>query len=269
MKFQWIVTVADGDLTREASNIQDLINQDVDVIVAWAKDSSAIGSSISSAHDAGIKFVTFDHKSTSSEKPDAHVGADSYHQAITTAEEFAKILKEANVQGKVIELMGDLGDENALARSKGWKEIEEKTGQWKTIVQVPTEWKPEKFKSGLANALAAHPDANAIFLGSDFAFAAVQAALEEAGRWAPTGDPKHMWIATQDVMPQGYEGMVKGYIDVGTTYDAYNHAMELVKVIADLAQGNPTEEVHLVPGRIATPKNIESLDNMWSRDYKD
>jgi ABC-type sugar transport system substrate-binding protein len=268
LNFQWNVVVADGDLARESSNIQDLINQKMDVIVAWAKDSAAIGSSIKAAHDAGIKFVTFDHQS-STEKPDAHVGADSYDQALTTAEAFVKILKSANVKGTVIELMGDLGDQNALARSKAWKETEQKYHQWKTVVQVPTEWKPEKFKSGLANALAAHPDANAIFLGSDFAFAAVQAALEEAGRWAPTGKPKHMWIATQDVMPQGYDAMIKGYIDVGTTYDAYNQAMELVKVVADLATGKSTGALHLVAGRLATPANIGKMENVWSRDYKD
>ena len=268
LKFEWTVVVADGDLARERSNIQNLIDQRMDVIVAWAKDTATIGSSIKAAHDDGIKFVTFDHPSTKV-LADAHVGADSYSQAVSTAEEFAKILKRENIKGICIELMGDLGDQNAIYRAEGWEVVEKKYQQWETVAVVPTEWKPEKFKSGLENALAAHPEANCIFLQSDFAFAAVQAALEEAGRFAPIGDPNHMWIATQDVMPQGYDAMLKGYIDVGTTYDAWNQAVELVEVVADLATGVPTDYEHLVPGRLATPENIADMPDVWSREYRD
>ena len=65
-----------------------------------------------------------------------------------------------------------------------------------TVVEVPTEWNPEMFRSGTANALRAHPEANCMFLASDFAWSAVQSPLEAAGRCERTGDPKHMWIAT-------------------------------------------------------------------------
>ena len=90
--FDWIVTVADGDPSRELSNIQDLINQEVDCIVAWADNGDTIGESINAAKDAGIPFVTFDHES-SNVKPDAHVGEDSYNQAYTTATKMTEILK--------------------------------------------------------------------------------------------------------------------------------------------------------------------------------
>ena len=269
IEIEWVINVAGGDPTQQASNIEDLINQGVDVIVARAHDAAAIGASITAAHQAGIPFITFDRES-SAVKPDAHVGADSYTQAVTTAEAFAELLKENGVQGKCIELQGDLRDMNAVNRSKGWHDVEEALGAWETVVQIPTEWDPGKFLSGTANALEAHPDANCMFVASDFAFEGVLTALENAGKLHPTGEEGHIWIAAQDVNPQGYEAMLNGYIDVATTYDAYFHAVELVHMAVRLAEGDPVGAPKiLVPGRVATPATLPDMEFIWARDYKD
>ncbi|MBK8051420.1 MAG: sugar ABC transporter substrate-binding protein, partial [Anaerolineales bacterium] len=236
IKLNWVINVADGDPARLASNIEDLINQGVDLIVTRPEDAAAIGASIKAANEAGIPVVTFD-RASSTEQPAAHVGADSYNQAISTGEEFAKILDAAGVKGKCIELQGALTDINAVNRSKGWNDVDAKSESYETIVQVPTEWNPDLFRSGTANALQANPDANCLFVASDFAFSAVQSALEAAGRWAPAGEEGHVWIAAQDVNPQGLAPMEGGYIDVATTYDAFSHSQELVRVVAAILKG--------------------------------
>jgi len=87
-------------------------------------------------------------------------GGDSYDQAITTTEAFDKVLGDAGVKGQCIEMQGALTDVNAVHRSKGWTDVAVNSANIKTIVQVPTEWNPELFRSGLANALRANPDAN-------------------------------------------------------------------------------------------------------------
>ncbi|MGC8778452.1 MAG: sugar ABC transporter substrate-binding protein, partial [Candidatus Caldatribacteriaceae bacterium] len=60
LEFEWIVTVADSDPVQQAANIENLIAQGVDIIVARAHDAAAIGASIKAAREAGIPFVTFD-----------------------------------------------------------------------------------------------------------------------------------------------------------------------------------------------------------------
>lgn len=269
IEVEWVINVAAGDPTQQASNIEDLINQNVDVIVARPQDGAAIGASIMAAHEAGIPFVTFD-RASSSVQPDAHVGADSYMQAVLTGEAFADLLEANGVEGKCIELMGDLRDMNAVNRSNGWHAVEDARGVWETVVEVPTEWNPEKFLSGAANALEAYPEANCMFIASDFAFSGVQTALENAGRLAPVGEEGHVWIAAQDVNPQGYDAMMAGYIDVATSYDAYFHAVELVNAAVRLAAGQPLGMgAYLVPGRVATPDTLPEMEFMWARDYAD
>jgi ABC-type sugar transport system substrate-binding protein len=238
--------------------------------MARAEDAAAIGASVRAAKTAGIPFVTFDRASANT-KPTAHVGGDSYDQAITTANAFVELLKKNNVHGKCIELEGALTDINAVKRTKGWHDVTDKSGVIETVIQVPTEWNPELFLSGLTNALKAHPEANCVFAASDFAFTAIQSALEKADKWAPTGQPKHMWLATQDLLPAAVKPMEDGYIDVSTSYDAYSQAKETVRVLIAIALAKDPgcgPDGCLAKGRVATPATIKTMDNLWSRNYQ-
>ncbi len=269
IKFQWVITGANGDPAQQAANIEDMINQGVNIIIARAQDSAAIGASIRAAKDANIPFVTFDRASKTT-PPTAHVGGDSYAQGLSTAEAFAEILTKSGVKGKCIEMQGQLVDENAVNRSKAWNAVDAKSDAFETIVQVPTDWDATKFLSGTANAVAAHPEANCMFLASDFAITSVQSALEGAGKWAPTGQPNHMWMATQDLFPEAYTAMKAGYIDVTTTYDAFQHAQEAVRVMIAIVNGVDPKcgpNGCLVAGRVATPANVDTLENLWSKEF--
>jgi ribose transport system substrate-binding protein len=266
---QWTINVANADPARQAANIDDLITKGVDIIMARAFDSGAIGTSIKAAKDAGIPFVTFDRGSTSG-APTAHVGGDSYDQAKQTGEAFAQILKNAGVHGKCIELQGMLTDINAVHRTQAWNDVAKENGQFETMVQVPTNWNPQLFLSGLTDALNAHPEANCVFAASDFAFPSIQAALEKAGRWAPTGDPKHIWLATCDLLSAAVKPMEDGYIDVSTTWDAYSQAKEAVRVIIAIAKKEDPKcgpDGCLAKGRVVTPATVKTIPNLWSRDY--
>jgi ribose transport system substrate-binding protein len=270
LTFKWVINVANADPARQAANIEDLINQGVNLIMARAEDASAIGASIRAAKQADIPFMTFDRQSGTT-KPTAHVGGDSYDQGKTTAEAFVTLLKEKGVQGKCIELQGSLTDINAVNRSKAWHEVTDGSGVITTLESVPTEWNPDKFRSGTVNALRAHPEANCMFLASDFAWPAVQSALEGAGKFAKTGDPKHVWIASQDLFPEAVKAMEQGYIDLGTTYDAYAHAKEAIRVAILILKGEKVDcpnDICLAKGRLATEQNIDTMENLWSRPAK-
>lgn len=269
LQFEWVELTGDGTTVQEASNIQDLINQHVDAMVIWANDVNVIGTSIQSAQDAGIKVITIDHQDVN-KLADVHVGQDTLNQAVVAAQGLAEILKEDGVENaQAIEIFGSLGDSNSLNRSEGWKQVEEETGAWTTVVQEPTEWKTENFKTGTVNALAAYPDANVMFVASDFAFSAIQAALEESGRWVPRGEEGHMYICTQDIMPQAYQAFVDGYIDAGVPFDNIGAAKKVVEVIADMAVGNPVEKEYWIQTPLVTSDNIETEESVWARDYLD
>jgi len=269
IEFEWIVTVADSDPAQQNSNIENLIIEGVDIIVARPHDTAAIGAAIRAAHEAGIPFVTFDRE-CSTVTPDAHVGADSYNHVRSIALYFAGLLKGMGIKGKVIELMGDLRDMNAVWFHKAWHDVEDQLGAWETVAEVPTRWDPEKYYTGTVDALRAHPEANCIFVHSDFAFPGVETALRNAGRFTPAGEKGHMWIATIMSDVPGYEAMLKGYIDVSTVWDAYVHAVKIVEVLGKIAKGEDLGgKRFLVTGRIVTRETLEKVKHLWIREYKD
>jgi ribose transport system substrate-binding protein len=270
IKFEWIDNVAIGDAVQQANNIQDCINQKVDAIVVRAQDSGTIGASITAAKAANIPILLMDREAASDgPQPTAFIGEDTYKQAFTTATAFAKLLKEKGVQGKCIEFQGDQLDKNAVNRSNAYHDVEKSEGAWVTVVQVPTEWKPEKFYSGGLNALQAHPEANCIYTASDFTFSSIANALQAVDKYYITGDPKHVWVAGEDIHPQGYDAMVAKYYDLGTTFEVYDQAVLVVDVLIKIALGKPVDPVNLVSGRLATEETVAKMTNLYARDYRD
>ena len=269
LNVDWVVNMADNDSSRQAANIEDLINSGVDIIIARALDAAAIGSSIRRAEEAGVPFVTFD-RASSGAQPTAHAGGDSAFQARVAGAELEKILVANNVTGTCIEVQGSLADINAINRTNEWKALDEKSDAINIVAQIPSEWNPEKVLSGLNDALRAHPEANCLLLASDWAIDAVQAALEKVDKWYPTGHPKHMWIASCDLLTSAVGAMEKGYIDVSVTWDAEAHAREAVRVLMLIAQGKDPEcpeEGCLAKGSIATPANVKTMTDYWARNY--
>ncbi|RUX20881.1 sugar ABC transporter substrate-binding protein, partial [Mesorhizobium sp. M7A.F.Ca.US.011.01.1.1] len=198
-------------------------------------------------------------------QPTAHLGGDGNKDATAAANALADLLASKGVKGQCIELQGALTDVNGHTRHEGW--LAATKGKIETLQTIPTNWDPEIFRSGTANALRAHPEANCIFMASDFALSAVQSALEAAGRWAPDGDPKHIYIAALDVQPVAIDALRKKYIDVDVTYDANVLAKKAIEVALQLSKG---EKPACAPncaivGRIATPENIDTLPDLWSR----
>ncbi len=267
LDINWIINVADRDPSRQNANIEDMIVQDVDLIITRAEDGATIGSAVRAAKDAGIPIITFDRESKTV-KPTAHVGGDGYGMSYEGAKQFAEYLKSIGVQGKVIELHGDMKDQNAIDFHNGWAKAEEEFGQWETIVTIPTEWKPEKYESGLTNALQSYPEANAIYIQSDFAMDAVRAALEKAGKWKKQGEPGKLHIYSNVASTAALPAIQQGYIDVTGVWDAYFHAVKAVEVMVSILNGEEMDgAMFKVPGRVVTPETVDSMEKLYSKDY--
>jgi ribose transport system substrate-binding protein len=270
LNVKWVVNMANNDASRQAANIEDLINSGVDVVIARALDSAAIGASIQAAMDADIPFVTFD-RASSGVKPTAHVGGDSADQAKVLGEEFEKILTANNVNAQCIEVQGSLIDVNAVNRTNEFKKLDEANDNITIIGRIPSEWNPELVLSGLTDAFRAHPEANCLLLASDWAIDAVQAAAEKFDKWHPAGDPKHIWIASNDLLTGAIPAMESGYIDVSVTWDAESQAKEAARVLMDIVQGKDPgcgPDGCLAKGSVATPATIKGMTEYWARKYK-
>lgn len=260
------MVVADGDVGRQNAQIRDLIGLQPAVLFMAPKDSKAIVSSIAAAQNQGIPVVTHirDSDPDASVRPNTFLGIDAFHQGYSTAKTLFEIMAEDGVEPKVINVMGDLGDENAVLRSNGLKKAAEEAGA-EVLQDVPTGWNPDKALSGLSAALQAHPEATAVFVGSDHLIQGVRTALERADRWAPRGDDKHMYLGSQDVFPIAIDMIAEGYIDANTVFDIGVISKQAAEVVGKLIAGEAVEPSYAMEGRVATAENIADLPDLWSR----
>lgn len=267
---KWIHVIAGDDSVKQASDIEDLITKKVDVIISYTYDSKAIESSIKAAHKAGIPFISWDRNVDASvtEKPDLFVGLDTTTQAYSCGIALFKAMKDAGTKPTdVISIIGDLADQNALNRIKGFKKAADEYGV--TITQeVPSEWNSDKALSGFSAAYQAHPNTNCVLIASDFIITSVQSVLEANKAWIPNGQKGHVWIGSQDVFPVGLEYLRNGYMDYDTAYDLNSMSKEVSKAIFQIVDGKYSGKKEItVGGTVVSKSNVDTLD-LWAKKYE-
>lgn len=278
-KVELITTNADNDVTKQATDIRDLIAAGCEVIFCPCLDSQAILSSVKEVHDAGIIYVSYcrevSHDAQGAEVPDLTVNFASEEQAYVGMMDLWEIMKTDGVEPvKIIDCYGDKTDENAHNREKGLQRAI-KDGGYENVPVVEVEcghWEPDVCGQNLAPVLAANPDANCMYTSSDFLNSGIQKAMEDAGMWHKRGEEGHVYFSASDMYPLGIQHLREGYLDTAVDQGCYNFAVHAAAGAFDLLEGKEVEPVQLVLGTQATNDNIEEIlatIPLWGNDYAD
>ena len=270
---------ADNDVTKQATDLRDLIAQGCEVIFCPCLDSQAILSSVKEVHDAGLIYVSYcrevSHDAQGDEVPDLTVNFASEEQAYAGMVDLFNIMKEDGVEPvKLIDCYGDKTDENAHNREKGLQRAIVDGGyEGIPIVEVECgHWEPDVCGQNLAPVLAANPDANCMYSSSDFLNSGIQKAMEDAGMWHKRGEEGHVYFSASDMYPLGIQHLREGYMDTAVDQGCYNFAVHAAAGAFDLLEGKEVEPVQLVLGTQATYKDIEEIlatIPLWGNDYAD
>ena len=255
----------------EASNVAAALAERPDVLVIMPLDSRTVLEYIRQADDAEIPVIVYNRAADPHPQlqPAAFVGLDTVDQAYTTAVGLIQRVIADGKRPKLLNVMGDLRDRNALNRNIGLRRAAEETGA-EILASVETHWIPELAETGLKNALELYPEANSVFVASDWLMTGVRAALEAGERWVPYGREGHMYIGSQDVFPLGARLIRDGYVVVNTSFDIWPMSTTLVQSIVSIAAGDElSQRVFLIPGRIVTARNLDTMGDLWYRSLDD
>jgi ribose transport system substrate-binding protein len=168
------VADAQDDAQTQASDIDDFITRQVDVIIVNPVDSAAVVTSVEAANDAGIPVVTVDRASEGGDIA-AHIASDNV-QGGQMACEF--LIEEIGGSGNVAQLEGIAGTSAAQDRGEGCQQALDAAG----IELVATQTANFDREEGLSvaqNIFQANPDLDGLFAQNDeMALGAVEAARE-------------------------------------------------------------------------------------------
>ncbi|WP_423923104.1 substrate-binding domain-containing protein [Frigoribacterium sp. 2-23] len=169
---------ANGDVTKQNDDVQDLITRGIDVLVINPVDPKGIAPALAAAKAAGIKVVTVDRPIDSG--AESFVGRDNKAMGKLVGEEAVKTLGDAG--GKIIVIQGDAGGTVAKDRYDGF--VSATSAQKSiTIVDGPyANYVRAEAVTAMQDLLQANPDVKAVYAeNDDMAMGALQV-LTENGR---------------------------------------------------------------------------------------
>ncbi|UTT43180.1 ribose ABC transporter substrate-binding protein RbsB [Exiguobacterium aurantiacum] len=171
------LTVADAqnDAAKQVSDVEDMIQKGMDLILINPTDSEAVGAAVQSANDAGIPVITVDRNAESGDVV-AHVASDNVAGGKLAGEYMVELVGEG---GKVVELEGIPGASATRDRGQGFNEaIDEKLD---VVAKQSANFDRAQGLTVMENILQDNKDIVAVFAHNDeMALGAVQA-LNSAG----------------------------------------------------------------------------------------
>lgn len=173
-----IVVDAQDDTAKQISNIEDLIQKRVNVILINPTDSDAIVTAVESANKANIPVITVD-RAANGGKVVAHIASDNVKGGQMAGEYIMKLLGN---KGNFVELQGTPGTSAARDRGKGFHAAVDGKDGVKVAASQPADFNRAKGLSVMENILQGNSNIQAVFAHNDeMALGAVQA-IEAAGK---------------------------------------------------------------------------------------
>jgi ABC-type sugar transport system substrate-binding protein len=267
-----VEVMAEGDPNKQNQQMENLIAQRVNAIICAPKDGAAIEAAVKKCKEAKIPVIMDNRSVQGDVMPELQVLSDNYTMAKNAMQWFVNKARKDHKKYKALLLIGSLGDENAVERQRGHKEV---LGASKDVIdvvsEVPTEWKHEVALAGMQNAFQAHPDIDLIITPSDFLFPPIKSVLEQQNRWKKIGEKGHVAIVSFDGDGTGMQYLKDGYNWVDAAQAADTTGFLCVEWAIKLANGQkPANPVMRDPGIISNVDNLkETGPKVWGwKDVK-
>lgn len=164
------VVDAGNDPAKQSTDIEDLINTGIDVLIVNPEDSASVGPAIQSALDNGIRVIAIDREVEDADV-DVFIGTDNVAAAQNAGEELLNYLESDD---EVVVLEGVPGASSAIDRHEGFlNAIEDSVN---IVASQTANYDRTEALTVTENLLQAHPNIRAIVAANDeMALGAIEA----------------------------------------------------------------------------------------------
>ncbi|MDN5709522.1 MAG: ribose ABC transporter substrate-binding protein RbsB [Planococcus sp. (in: firmicutes)] len=196
------VVDAQDDASKQASDVEDLIQQGVDMILINPVDSEAVASAVASANNADIPVITVDRSAESGEVV-SHIASDNVAGGEMAAEHLLSLVGDG---AKVAELEGVPGSSAARERGEGFNNIA--ADSLDVVAKQTANFNRAEGLSVMENILQANPDVTGVFAHNDEMALGALEAIEASGKDVTVVG----FDATSDAVAAVEEGRLAGTI---------------------------------------------------------
>lgn len=170
------ISDAQNDTSKQNNDVEDFVQRKVDALIINPCDSSAIGTAVKDANEAGIPVVCVD-RSSDKGKVLSTVATDN----VETGKMAAKYLvNNVGKNAKVAEIQGIPGASATRDRGKGFDDYAK--GKLDIVTKQAANFDRDKALTVTENILQAHPDIQAIFAQNGEEAVGASKAVTESGK---------------------------------------------------------------------------------------
>jgi ribose transport system substrate-binding protein len=173
------ITEGSNDAAQQASQIQTLINQRVDVLIILPADGKQMTPTARKAMDAGIPVINLDRVFDTAQAYRTWIGGDNYRMGLNAGNHIAQRL---GGKGTVVELAGIDTLPLTQERTKGFDDALKNYPQIKKVGRAAAEFNVQTGQARMAELLQAHPKFDALWNHDDDQGVGALQAIRQAGR---------------------------------------------------------------------------------------
>ena len=167
-----VVVDANDDSGKQASGVDDLLQQKIKVLLINPTDSEAAAAAVMRATKAGVPVISID-RSVKGADVAAHIASDNIAGGKMAAE---FIVQNLAAGGDIVELEGIPGSSAARERGEGFHQVMDAQQKIKIVAKQPADFDRTKGLTVMENILQSHPNIKAVFAHNDeMALGAVKA----------------------------------------------------------------------------------------------
>ncbi len=168
-----------NDTAKEAAHFDNALAAGYSAIIFNPTDADGSIANVKRAKDAGIPVFCIDREINSNDAATAQLLSDNYSGCIALGKYFVDKVGE---QGKYVELLGLVGDNNTWNRSKGFHSVVDRYAGLKMLAQQSADFDRNKALEVMESILQSQDDIQAVFCGNDAMAMGAYQALLAAGK---------------------------------------------------------------------------------------
>jgi ribose transport system substrate-binding protein len=209
-KFDLVVTNAQGQTSKQVSDVEDLIAQRVDAIFLAPREFEGLSTALQRAKEAHIPVFLIDREAAGTAGQDfvTFLGSNFVEQGRRAGE---WLVKQTNGKAGIVELTGTAGASVARDRSQGFKDAIQNSPDMKILTSQTGDFSRAEGQKVMENIIQAQGKAiTAVYAHNDeMALGAIQA-LKAAGM----NPGKDVLIVSVDGEKAGLEAITRGEMNI-------------------------------------------------------
>lgn len=257
---EYYITNSNDDISKEISDVEDMITKGVDAIVITAASPTALAPAVEEATEAGIKVVSFDNV-VDTDMQVATVGIDEKEFGRINAEFLVEAL---DGKGKIIVLNGTAGTTTDSLRWEGAEEVFVQYPEIEILGSANADWDYAKGKAAVESMLSAYPEIDGVWSqGGAMTQGAIDAFIAAGRPLVPMSG-------------EGNNGMIRAWVEnrdnglscIAPSNPTYTSA-EALRVVIKALNGEEVPSNVVMEMEVVTEENVDEYyradmpDSYW------